>query len=132
LPCASNDLYTSHCRHERAHPAVYARTVTGPDGRCFPEECWQPLEAHLVAVADRAAEFATTFGVPEWARLAGLWHDLGKYHPDFQQMLRDVAAGKPKGRVDHATAGAIHADRLIRAPLHRCGARGLKLPKATP
>jgi CRISPR-associated endonuclease/helicase Cas3 len=33
----------------------------------------------LRAVADLAGEFASTFGHSDWGRLAGLWHDLGKY-----------------------------------------------------
>lgn len=49
----------------------------------------------------------------DWARLAGMWHDLGKYRPAFQAYLRavtayDDAAAAPQ-RVDHSTAGAIHA-----------------------
>jgi CRISPR-associated endonuclease/helicase Cas3 len=32
-----------------------------------------------------AAEFARPFGGGELARAAGLFHDLGKYHPDFQE-----------------------------------------------
>ena len=48
---------------------------------------WQPLEEHLNAVSERAAEFAQPFGGEQWALLAGLWHDLGKYHPDFYRRL---------------------------------------------
>ena len=82
----------------------------------------RPLDEHLGAVAAQAADFAQLFGVPEWARLAGMWHDLGKYHPHFQAMLREVAEGRSKRRVDHATAGTIHAASLVRARL-----RSLKL-----
>jgi CRISPR-associated endonuclease/helicase Cas3 len=52
-----------------------------------PPSTWQPLEEHLRNVAELAAVFAKPFGGDEWARLAGLWHDLGKYHPDFQRKL---------------------------------------------
>jgi len=41
------------------------------------------LAAHLRAVAGLAAQWADSYGA-EWARLAGLWHDLGKYRPGFQ------------------------------------------------
>jgi CRISPR-associated endonuclease/helicase Cas3 len=56
------------------------------------------LEDHLVGVATLAARFAGTFG-DDWARLAGLWHDLGKYRARFQDYIR-VASGitRPKGR----------------------------------
>jgi len=41
------------------------------------------LVDHLLGVAARAAHFAECFGAAEWARLAGLWHDLGKFRPSF-------------------------------------------------
>ena len=51
---------------------------------------WQPLEEHLNNVAKQAAAFAEPFGGQERARLAGLWHDLGKYSNEFQKMLLDA------------------------------------------
>ncbi|MEZ5583245.1 MAG: CRISPR-associated endonuclease Cas3'' [Candidatus Competibacteraceae bacterium] len=74
------------------------------------------LEDHLTDVASLADGFATPFGSSDWARLAGLWHDLGKYRPEFQQYIRTASGYDPeahietaRGKVDHATAGAIHA-----------------------
>ncbi|MDD5241570.1 MAG: CRISPR-associated helicase Cas3' [Sulfuricella sp.] len=71
---------------------------------------------HLEEVGRRAAEFATAFHSGEWARLAGLWHDLGKYSFEFQHYIKKVSGYDPDahleggaGRVDHSTAGAIHA-----------------------
>ncbi len=79
-------------------------------GRPFSE--WQPLPDHLERVADLAGKFAAAFGASSWGRLVGFWHDLGKYSPDFQQYIRFAndahIEGKP-GRVDHSTAGALHA-----------------------
>ncbi len=46
------------------------------DGR--PTDEWQPLDEHLLNVAEFARTFADEFGSGEWAYLAGLWHDLGK------------------------------------------------------
>jgi CRISPR-associated endonuclease/helicase Cas3 len=74
------------------------------------------VEDHLRAVAAIAAENARQFGSGDWAFLAALWHDLGKYHPEFQAYIRretgyDSEAhleGAP-GRVDHSTLGAVHA-----------------------
>ncbi len=63
------------------------------------------LRNHLFGTADRAAQFASEFGCGEWGRLAGLWHDLGKYSDDFQRYIRAV---KKKGG-DHSTAGALLA-----------------------
>lgn len=47
-------------------------------------------------------------------RIAGLWHDLGKYSAEFQDYLRtvtgeDIHQAEVRGRVDHSTAGAQHA-----------------------
>ena len=51
------------------------------DGRCH------TLYDHLTGTAERAAEMAGEFGCAEWGRLAGLWHDLGKYSEDFQTVI---------------------------------------------
>ncbi len=83
-----------------------------------PPSEWQPLEDHLYAVADKAREFAEGFGFGDWAYLAGLWHDLGKYSLDFQQKVlgsnsegyRDGHVAEKRGRVDHSSAGAQWAD----------------------
>jgi CRISPR-associated endonuclease/helicase Cas3 len=77
---------------------------------------------HAYGVAALAAEFATPFGSTEWARLAGLWHDLGKYHPEFQAYIRRASGYETEahletapGRVDHSTLGAVYAlDELER------------------
>jgi CRISPR-associated endonuclease/helicase Cas3 len=79
------------------------------------------LQDHLLGTAKLASEFAREFGCAEWGYLAGLWHDLGKYSDDFQQMIRSAAdnvelkQGKPQ-RVDHSTAGAIHAVNSFNSP----------------
>lgn len=77
---------------------VYAHTY-GSD-----ERQWEPLERHLRDVETLAGQFAAVFGAGELGRLAGLWHDLGKYHPDFQRRLRGEAV-----QVEHAGAGAALA-----------------------
>lgn len=74
------------------------------------------LDTHLREVGKLAGEFASRFGNGDWAQLAGLWHDLGKYKSDFQEYLRRVTGyerdeaeeGGP-GKVDHTAAGSIHA-----------------------
>ena len=63
--------------------SVYAHSLEG-----LPTERWQTLEAHLAAVAERAAAFAQPFGSGEWARLLGEIHDLGKARSSFQSYLR--------------------------------------------
>jgi CRISPR-associated endonuclease/helicase Cas3 len=74
------------------------------------------LAEHLRAVAKLAAEHAQPFGGEDWARLAGRWHDLGKYRSRFQRYIRRASGyevdahieGSP-GRVTHSTAGALLA-----------------------
>lgn len=88
------------------HPVAHI----GPEG--------QPhnLEDHLLSVATLAAENADTFKAGDWARLTGLWHDLGKYRDGFQKYIRqanDVDAhieGRVGGRdKTHSAAGALWA-----------------------
>lgn len=81
------------------------------------------LAAHLSSVAHRAGIFAEPFGGGAQAALAGLWHDLGKYAPDFQNYLRGSASAQDRAeahveteaevasqkKVDHSSAGALHA-----------------------
>jgi len=71
------------------------------------------LEDHLRSVARLAAEFASPFGNSDWAQIAGLWHDLGKYQNDFQLYIKSASGYdahiEAPGKVDHSTAGAIHA-----------------------
>lgn len=77
-----------------------------------PQTEWQPLHTHLDEVAKLAGGFSSAFGASSWGHLAGLWHDLGKFSPEFQRYIRMAneahMEGKP-GRVDHSTAGALHS-----------------------
>lgn len=72
------------------------------------------LEDHLNGTAERASAFAAGFGAAGWGRLAGLWHDLGKFSPQFQCYIRatggiDAHLETVPGRVDHSTPGAAWA-----------------------
>jgi CRISPR-associated endonuclease/helicase Cas3 len=87
----------------------YAHSLPGR-----PPEEWQPLEEHLRKVAKMARGFAEPFGGGDWAYLAGLWHDLGKYSLEFQSYLNcaadiDASTETMPGRIDHSSAGAQHA-----------------------
>ncbi|MGA7950768.1 MAG: HD domain-containing protein, partial [Thiobacillaceae bacterium] len=53
-----------------------AHAAQNPDGS------WRDphdLAEHLAGVAALSACHARNFGAEDWAHLAGLWHDLGKY-----------------------------------------------------
>lgn len=69
-----------------------------------PSDEWEPLEEHLQRVADQAGDFAAAFDARDWGRLAGLWHDLGKFLPEFQERLRGLPI-----HVDHSGPGAVAA-----------------------
>ena len=45
------------------------------------------LASHLEEVAKLTSEFAGKFGAGDLGHWVGLWHDLGKFHPDFQAYL---------------------------------------------
>lgn len=92
--------------------APIAHVARNPDGSWRePHE----LDAHLASVSLAAACFAQGFG-EEWARLAGLWHDLGKYRLRFQRYIRQTSGFEPEahikgemGKAPHSTAGAVLA-----------------------
>lgn len=80
-----------------------------------------PLIEHLRKVATLAEQFAEPFGAGAYAHVAGLWHDLGKYGPEFQSRIRQANGftahiETPQSRDrDHSTAGAVLAKRKLRA-----------------
>jgi CRISPR-associated endonuclease/helicase Cas3 len=77
-----------------------------------------PLDEHLRSVARLAGEFGVVTGTRDWANLAGLWHDLGKYRPAFQQRIHAADGSDahlealPGKKVRHAIVGALHAQSL--------------------
>jgi hypothetical protein len=92
-----------------------------------PAEHTHNLEAHLTSVAGLAATFARLFGSEGYAQCAGLWDDLGKNAADFHARLAAAADAhveddKVRGRVDHSSAGAVHAVDVL--------GRGAALPVA--
>ncbi|MDQ3927599.1 MAG: CRISPR-associated endonuclease Cas3'' [Chloroflexota bacterium] len=66
------------------------------------------LVEHLRTVADLAAGFASSFNAAELARYVGLWHDVGKFNPTFQEyLLRAEVDPSAKGTgPDHKAAGS--------------------------
>lgn len=95
---------------DRPHPIAHASLDADGNWR-EPHD----LIVHLKCVGELASVFAARFG-PDWALLAGRWHDLGKFRPRFQRYIR-VASGFEAdahikgevGKAPHSTAGALLA-----------------------
>lgn len=62
---------------------------------------FHPLTEHLEEVAKLAREFAEPFGGADAAYYTGLWHDIGKFDPQFQEYLK----GNRRKGPDHKGAG---------------------------
>jgi CRISPR-associated endonuclease/helicase Cas3 len=90
------------------HGTYYAHTRPGTT----PAE-WDPLIEHCERTAGLTAKFCGGFA-PEAGGLAGLWHDLGKFQPKFQEyLLKSAEAGHAEVlRTPHSIVGAYHASRL--------------------
>lgn len=74
---------------------------------------WHTLVDHLRSVASLAASFAIRLQAERLGYYVGLWHDLGKHHPDFQSYLARCASDahvQIRGP-DHKAAGAALAVR---------------------
>lgn len=85
---------------------------------------WHRLRDHLTRTAELAAEFAKPFEAENWAYLAGLWHDVGKYSPEFQGYLlrengHEAHLETRPGRVEHSTLGAYNAIQVLGDKLGR-------------
>lgn len=101
---------------------------SNPDTKCQREhcqKCWTltPDHGHLNKVAYWTARFASEMFPPgpareaavQWGYLTGLWHDLGKFAPEWQTYLASKAdphIDDASGKVDHSTAGAQHAVKV--------------------
>ncbi len=76
---------------------------------------WHDLVRHLKRTAVRARRNGAKFGAGELACLAGLWHDIGKFNPEFQDYLRRCEKAKREGAsapakgTPHAIYGAMLA-----------------------
>jgi len=101
---------------------------SNPDTKCQREHCEKcrtlaPDHGHLNKVAYWTARFASEMFPPgpareavvQWGYLTGLWHDLGKFAPEWQTYLASKAdphIDDASGKVDHSTAGAQHAVKV--------------------
>jgi len=110
--------------HETGVMESFLAHVRNEDGRLVEHA----LEDHLSEVSRLAAEFAAEFQAAEWAALAGLWHDLGKYRSGFQRYIR--RCGDPDAHIEgkvagsdktHSAAGALWAQQHLAGIEKRAG-----------
>lgn len=66
----------------------------------------QTVKAHLTGVSEKAEKFSVDLLKP-LAKKAGLYHDIGKYAPNFQKRLDD-----DKVKFSHAACGALEYKKL--------------------
>jgi CRISPR-associated endonuclease/helicase Cas3 len=74
------------------------------------------LVAHLRGVASLAATFASALGAERLGWYVGVWHDVGKFHPSFQEYLLrcEVDPSTRRHGPDHKAAGALLAHQHVR------------------
>ena len=81
------------------------------------------LATHLETVANLTSKCAGKFEAQELGHWVGLWHDLGKFHPDFQAYLSAPAA--PHGP-DHKGAGSLMAGMVCPATSRRRSRKSMR------
>ncbi|MDI6619005.1 MAG: CRISPR-associated endonuclease Cas3'' [Clostridiales bacterium] len=69
---------------------------------------YQTVREHLHNVGRFASMYSGGFGAGEFGYLCGILHDIGKNSDEFQNRLL-----KNGPKVDHSTAGAIEAKKLL-------------------
>jgi CRISPR-associated endonuclease/helicase Cas3 len=108
----------SLCDQNEWEPLFTMECETLRGGHCPECENLEPKHGHLNKVAYLCSKFTAEMFpegsedsklAAEWGRLAGLWHDLGKFSEAFQERLR----GKCK-RANHSTAGAQLSEMKLR------------------
>ena len=102
LHLQTKPLYSTSCYFDspafQACMTHYAHSL--PDQ---PTSKWETMREHENLVAKYCREFLERIDptLAPWGDLLGKWHDLGKYHPDFQAKIK----GK-RIQIEHAGAGA--------------------------
>lgn len=118
-------IYFAHSKKgvpEKDWEPLFTSSDPQNEGACKGGECsfckgLEPLHGHLNKVAFWAGHFARQMLSDEkegelfsnWARAAGLLHDLGKFSNEFQTYLKDENAT----RVDHSSKGAQQAIKAL-------------------
>ncbi|MFH1079649.1 MAG: CRISPR-associated helicase Cas3' [Pseudomonadota bacterium] len=74
---------------------------------------WHRLEEHLIETAKLAQEFAIPFGCGNSGFVLGIFHDLGKVNPAFQDYLKACVKGERHVRVPHSICGASYFWKML-------------------
>lgn len=72
----------------------------------------QPLEDHLLSVAELSESFGDAIGIGKMAYITGLVHDLGKASPEFSRYITGESSEYGRGDIIHSTSGAQLLRRL--------------------
>lgn len=87
---------------------IYAHTPP----KDFPNK-WHILYDHLKETAKCASEFSRCFGYEKAGFVLGLFHDLGKIDPNFQEYLRVCDKGGKTIKTTHSIQGASFLWKLL-------------------
>lgn len=82
------------------------------------------LQDHLSKVAALAAKNAHVFSGEDWAAVAGLWHDLGKFSADFQRYIKSVSGYDPDAHIETAVGKVNHSDAGAQYAVEQFGVHG--------
>lgn len=74
---------------------------------------WHLLEEHIIETAKSASSFAKPFGAENAAFILGIFHDLGKVNPAFQDYLHGCNQGKNLQSVPHSVCGAAYLWKML-------------------
>ena len=67
---------------------------------------WHILEDHIIETAKITYIFAKAFGLENAGYALGIFHDLGKVNPAFQDYLQACYEGNKPNKIPHAVCGA--------------------------
>jgi CRISPR-associated endonuclease/helicase Cas3 len=74
---------------------------------------WHVLEDHIIGTAKTAYAFAKAFGSENAAFVLGIFHDLGKVNPAFQDYLKACNEDEKLQSTPHAVCGASYLWKML-------------------
>ncbi len=74
---------------------------------------WHKLEDHIIETAKTTYAFAKAFGSENAGFALGVFHDLGKVNPAFQDYLKACDEGKKLQSVPHSICGASYFWKML-------------------